>query len=153
MFVLDTSAFINGWNDHYDPETFPAVWDYLATQLDGGTLISPRESFEEIKRQDDSLVEWAGEHEDAFIYPSEEVGRLAGEIQSQFPRPGERNAADPFVIAEAKIRSFTVVTYEGRSFDGRKTKNWPKRMPGVCVNFGVGCCTLPEVFRELGARF
>jgi hypothetical protein len=41
MFVFDTSAFINGWNDHYPPPTFERVWTFLATQMEDGRLVAP----------------------------------------------------------------------------------------------------------------
>jgi Domain of unknown function (DUF4411) len=69
------------------------------------------------------------------------------------PNPGVRDGADPFVIAEARVRSFVVVTYEGRSFSGVPTKNWAKRMPGICQHLGVECRTLPEGLASLGASF
>jgi hypothetical protein len=57
------------------------------------------------------------------------------------------------VIAEAGVRGFTVVTYEGRSFSGVSTKNWASKMPGICQQFGVECQTLPEALTMLGALF
>jgi hypothetical protein len=68
----------------------------------------------------------------------------------QFPKPGVRNGADPFILAEAEIRSFTVTTYEGRSFSGVPSRNWARSMPGICAHFDIPCCTLPEALERLG---
>jgi hypothetical protein len=65
------------------------------------------------------------------------------EILAAFPRLvgelAERNRADPFVIALAKVRRLTVVTEERGG-----TENRP-RIPFVCAHFGVPCMTTLEL--------
>ena len=76
---------------------------------------------------------------------------LAGRYQEEFQDLGAtRNAADPWILAEAKDRGFTVVTYEGPSFSGRPTTRWPRSMPGICLRFDIPCRTLPEALAMLG---
>jgi hypothetical protein len=87
------------------------------------------------------------------VEPSAEVQRDSGEILAMLPNPGQRHGADPFVIAEARARGFTVVTYEGRSFTGVPTRNWSRTMPGICQRLSVPCRTLPEALTMLGASF
>ena len=151
MFVFDTSAYINGWHDHYPSETFPSVWDLIDAALNDGRVVGPREVFREIAKKDDDVARWVKQREDKFVDPSPEVQKLAGELQLRFPKPNVRNLADPFVLAEAQIRKFTVVTYEGRSFVG-PTKNWIKTMPGICQELKLPCKTLPEALGPLGLR-
>ena len=64
-----------------------------------------------------------------------------------------RDGADPFVIAEARHRGLTVVTYEGRSFSGIPTRRWERSMPGICTKFDVPFATLPEALGMLGVTF
>jgi hypothetical protein len=59
----------------------------------------------------------------------------------------------PSAIAKAKVRGITVVTYEGRSFSGVRTKRWARSMPGICQHEGVACATLPEALAALGGQF
>lgn len=153
MLVFDTSAYINGRRDHYPVETFPSVWQLVAEAMDDGRVIAPREVLNELKAKDDETCAWAKERAERFVEPSEDVQREAGVILGMLPNPGVRDGADPFVVAEAKVRGFTVVTYEGRSFSGVQTKNWAKRMPGICRQVGVECRTLPEALTKLGAKF
>ncbi len=126
MLVFDTSAFVNGRRDHYPVETFPSVWDFVAEAMEDGRIITPREVLNELKAKDDETCRWAKERTGCFVEPSAEVQRQAGEILAMLPNPGVRDGADPFVVAEARVRSFVVVTYEGRSFSGVPTKNWGK---------------------------
>jgi hypothetical protein len=151
VLVLDTSAYLNGRRDHYPPATFPSVWELIEEAMD--RIIAPREVYRELTAKDDVLAEWTRDRAAVFVDPVPEVQRGAGVIYGLFPGAGRRDGADPFVVAEAQIRSFTVVTYEGRSFSGVPTKRWHRTMPGICGQVGVPCVTLPEALEILGARF
>jgi hypothetical protein len=150
VLVFDTSAYINGQKNHFPPAVFPSVWNRVAEAIDDGRVILPREVYRELTAQDDRVSIWIKKHSAAVAEPSREVQRRAGELMAQFPPHGTRNAADPFVLAEAQTRQFTVTTYEGQSFSGVPTKRWPRSMPGVCRRFGIACCTVPEALGMLG---
>lgn len=153
MLVFDTSAFLNGWRHHLFPDTFPSVWELIDAAMTDGRIIAPREVLTELTHKDDEVAAWAKERADLFVEASELVQRRAGEIYSLFPNPGLRDQADPFVIAEAELSGYVVVTYEGQSFSGVPTKNWARSMPGICQHLRVDCCTLPEALTRLGASF
>jgi hypothetical protein len=150
MFVFDTSAYINGQRDHLPIVTFPTVWQHVADAIDAGTVILPREVYRELTAIDDDLAKWIKQRTGAVVEPTQQVQREAGLILQAFPNIGVRNAADPFIVAEAKIRSLTVTTYEGRTFSGVPHARWHRSMPGVCQHFHVPCCTLPEALAGLG---
>ena len=153
MLVFDTSAFLNGWHDHYPPATFPSVWDVISEAMQTGQIVTPREVYREITKLDDDVCAWAKQRSRHVTDPIAEVQREAGIIAGMFPNPGVRNRADPFVVAEARIGRLTVVTYEGRSFSGVPHKNWTRTMPGICNHLSVDCRTLPEALAMLGATF
>jgi hypothetical protein len=153
MFVFDTSAYLNGWHDHLPPKTFGSVWTFISDEMAKGRIIAPREVLTELLRKDDDVATWARDRRSSFVEPTEEVQRRAGEIYNEFPNPGIRDGADPFVIAEAEARGFTVVTYEGRSFNGVPTRRWDRQMPGICQRHSVDCATLPESLAQLGGSF
>lgn len=157
MLVFDTSAFVNGWRDHYPRATFPSVWERVSEAMAARTVVAPREVYRELvgpnKQKDDEIAAWLRERGEAFLDPTEAVQRAVGPIYAEFPGPGRRDGADPFVIAEAQIRGLTVVTYEGRSHSGVPTKRWHRSMPGICQHIGVPCATLPEALGMLGATF
>lgn len=151
MLVFDTSAFINAWRDHLPPETFPSVWRVFDDALQDGRILMPREVLREVGAYDDDLNSWVTARQGRAVEPDEQVQRLAGEIQAEFPESAVRNAADAFIIAEARIRGFAVVTYEGRSFDGARTTRWERKMPGICAHFDIECLTVPQALARLGA--
>jgi hypothetical protein len=154
MLVFDTSAYINGWRYHYPPATFPTVWVRIGEAMDDGRIIAPREVYNELKAKDDDVFAWAKDRSGLFVEPSAEVQAEVGPIQAMFSNPGVRDRADPFVIAEAKVRRYTVVTYEGtNSFTGQRTRRWGEKMPGVCQTLGVPCRIVPEALTMLGVQF
>lgn len=153
LLVFDTSAYINGWRNHYPPSTFPSVWELIAKNLGCGIIISSREVYNEIEDKDDDVFEWANQRVNSFVDPTPEVQQQAAELYASFPNPTVRNKADPWVIAEAKARRLTVVTYEGRTFSGVPTKRWDRSMPGICQYHTVPCITLPEALQQLGGSF
>ena len=153
MFVFDTSAYINGWRDHYPPATFPSVWLLIEAAFDDQRVISPREVYNELSHKDDDVGAWAKERLASFVEATADVQREAGVIYGTLPDPGARDGADPWVIAEARVRGLTVVTYEGRSFGGAPTRRWHRQMPGICQHHGVPCVTLPEALGTLGGTF
>jgi hypothetical protein len=154
VFVFDTSAFVNGWRDHYMPRTFPSVWALVRNAIADGRVIVPREVLNELAKKDDEVYAWVKACPGAGAEPGVEIQREAGEIYALLhDQPWTRDAADPFVIAEARARSFTVVTYEGRTFSGVPTRNWSKTMPGICQHLDVPCCTLPQALQRLGGSF
>lgn len=153
MFVFDTSAYLNGWRDHYPPATFPSVWTLIEDALASARIFGPREVYNELLRKDDDVRVWVKGRSERFVDPITEVQRQAGIIYESFRSPRLRDAADPWVIAEALVKEMTVVTYEGRSFSGVPTRRWDRSMPGICKHHGVACVTLPEALGELGGSF
>jgi len=150
MFVLDTSAYINGSRDHFFPDMVPGVWKLVEQSIDDGRVILPRAVYVELCEKDDAAAELIKRHKKAVVDPTEEVQKLAGSFAAEFLEAPTRNAADPFILAEARVRGFTVATYEGRTYSGIPTKRWHTKMPGICQHFGIPCCTFPEALKQLG---
>lgn len=155
MFVFDTSAFLSGWRHHLRPRNFPGVWELVAAALDDGRIVSPRAVYTELEEKDDDVFAWVRPRAARFVEPTEPVQRRAGVIQQELPHNPLRNVADPWVIAEAEARGWTVVTYEGQTFAGAQipTTRWHRSMPGICRRFSVACGTLPDAIDALGGVF
>lgn len=150
MFVLDSSAFINGSRHHYHLDTMRPIWTLVEEAIDDGRVILPREVYREIMDQDDEISRLVHRHRAAVVEPSREVQARAGQLQGEFPKPGLRDKADPFVIAEAETRGFAVVTYEGITFSGAPARGADGKMPAICSRLGISHCTFPEALRRLG---
>ncbi len=156
IYVFDTSSIRA--LQHIYPRVFTSVWDNLEKLVDQDELVSTREVFNELERQDvsEEILEWATNHKSIFATPvASELGFVAeifkikhfqGLIGAQQRLKGTP-VADPFVIARAKSCGGTVVTEEGWI---RPTTHPPTpkpnagKIPNVCQHFDVPCVDLEE---------
>lgn len=152
MYVIDTSALLDGWARHYPPDVFPSLWLHIEGMIKAGDLLSPDEVLAELSQKDDAIYQWAKTNNVMFVPLDEDVQRATQEILDQFPRlvgaMKDRNRADPFVIALAKVKDAIVVT--GEKSVG--TRDRP-RIPIVCDHFGISHRTMLEFIREKGWTF
>ena len=152
IYCLDTSAILDGWVRYYPPDIFLALWDNLDEMISEGTLISPDEVRDELSKKEDSAYEWAMKRDELFQPLDEPTQTATSEILAKFPELvkaiKDRNRADPFVIALAKVRNATVVT-------GERNPGTPERprIPLVCKHFNVSYLNLLEMIRAMGWTF
>ena len=117
-------------------------------------LIAPREVFDELKRIEDDLSKWAKKHQKMFIELDEEQLHEIIKILEKFPNLIDPSKtipeADPFIIALAKGRGWTVVTSEQH----RTSSDARPKIPDVCDYYDVKCIIKPiTFFRELGWKY
>jgi len=152
VYVVDTSALLDGWVRYYPPDVFPSLWSHLEAMIKTGELLSPDEVLLELGQKDDEIHKWAKANSTMFVPLDEEIQNATQEILSRFPRlvgaMKGRNRADPFVIALAKVKVATVVTGERSS----GTQDRP-RIPNVCDQFGISHRTLLQLIRDKGWTF
>jgi hypothetical protein len=152
VYVIDTSALLDGWVRYYPPDVFPSLWSHFEAMINSGELLSPDEVLLELGQKDDEIHKWAKANSAMFVPLDEEVQQATQEILNQFPRlvgaMKDRNRADPFVIALAKVKAATVVTGERSS----GTRERP-RIPNVCDQFGISHRTLLQLIRDKGWTF
>jgi len=144
IYIFDTSSIIVF--SHYFPSRFPKFWENLEIYTETGRIISVREVRRELASNatKDHLVDWLSHHKSIFQTPTSEESLF---IRRIFENPlflgliKKKNtliskpAADPFVIASAKVRGGTVVTEE-------KLKPNSAKIPSICKHFGVPCVDL-----------
>ncbi len=139
-YVIDSSALFD-LKKNYTPIVFKGLWDKFNKLCDDETIISVREVYNEIKRGEDWLLEWADQYGKIFFEPATvEEFILIGELQEKEPTwidiYSDKPAADPFVIACAKTRNLIVVQHE------QLTKNLPRIAKGL----GLTCYRLQDLF-------
>ena len=49
MYVIDTSALLDGWARHYPPDVFPSLWSLIEEMIKVGELLSPGEVLVELR--------------------------------------------------------------------------------------------------------
>jgi len=151
-YCIDTSALIDLHTNHYPPDIFPGLWNDLESLVDQGLLIAPDEVFREICVKDDELAKWGKANRKMFTPLDDDQIREVYSILEKFPGLVDLNKtipeADPFLIALAKCRAWTVVTSE-------KPNNSPVRpkIPNVCKGLNVRWIKLLEFFREVKLKY
>jgi hypothetical protein len=147
-FCLDTSAFIGGWHRHYAPDVFPWIWETLDEWGREGRLLAPEEVFKEIQKQQDDLYEWVKTRHYLFRPIDESVQIELTNVLASYKRLTDtwkcRDPADPWVIAQARVSSATVVTEE--KLRGRRKS---PSIPDVCNELGIPCIRLLDLIRGM----
>ena len=149
IYVFDSNTLINIFN-HYYLERFPSFWDNFNDLISKQTIISVQEVRRELERRGDRLSDWAKSHNELFLPPNAEESSFITEIfkvkhfriliqkKQQYI---EGPAADPFIIAKAKVINGCVVTQE------KHTENAAK-IPNVCEYFKIPCINLEGFMKE-----
>ena len=154
-YVFDTNCFIV--IGHYYPKQFPSFWEKFNQAVEVGKIISVREVRRELDRNaaEDHLVEWIELHKNIFVTPRPAVMQLVHEIFSvphfgaSLPdrtRLGNNPFADPFIIAQAKVMNYYVVTQESERPHAAK-------IPNICEHFDVDCTNLQGFMEREGWSF
>lgn len=155
IYVFDTSSIRS--LQHFYPSVFKTIWDGLDGLVQQQNLISTREVWNELGRQNVSadVLAWAKQNKQIFTTPNaaelqfvaqifqiQHFQSLIGEQQRLKGTP----VADPFVIACAKIKGATVVTEE-------QLKPNAAKIPNVCAHFNVPCIDLERFMQQQGWTF
>lgn len=150
--MFDTSSLIGAWVRTYPPDLFPRVWEELDSLATSGRLLIPDEVLEELRIQDDDLLQWVRSRANTIVAPTTRAIMLeARSVLASHPHLTKtgtgRGKADPFVIALASLQGSSVVTQEQ---GGSSTK---PRIPYVCSQRSVSCMNLLDVIRAEEWRF
>jgi Domain of unknown function (DUF4411) len=143
---------VDGMGRYYRPTVFQSLWHKIDDLITDQRMFATEEVQIEIKRKADHLVRWCQERKAMFISIDEEIQPVVSEILATHGRLvkalSNRSAADPFVIALAKVRDAIVVTGERPSGSIDKP-----RIPDVCDAMGISCMSLVDMMEAEGWSF
>ena len=150
-YCIDTDALINLWRRIYPRDVFPSLWKEIENLIAQGRLIIPREVLGELENfcdKDDELLKWIKKRKSMKEDLDKEQSKIVKDILANSPKLIDADKptssdADPFLIALAKVKNWTVITSEKPTSPGGRPK-----IPDVCEHFGVKCIQLVEFFRE-----
>lgn len=149
-FVLDSSVLI-AFERNQPRDIYTSLWDRVERLLHSGDAVLPQEAVTELEHGTDTLATWV-KTTGAVVATDAAVVAVVAQISQRHPGwvSGTQNAADPFIIATAKVLDATVVTNEksrNATIDGNM------KIPQVAAEFGVRCLLTNDFFRMLGWRF
>ncbi len=152
VYCIDTSSLVRAWTEAYPLDVFPSFWDRIDELFEDGRITAPDEVLRETSKRDDGLHKWLKQRSGMFAAIDDDLQKSVTEVMADHPflvknRPG-KNAADPWVIALARITGSTVVTEEVVD----QSAKYPK-IPSVCCEYKVPWVRLLNVIRTEGWRF
>ena len=156
LYILDTNSLSQMFRFYYR-NNFPSLWKRFDQLVKDSRILSTREVMRELGVGNKAQVAytWALDHEHLFPDPSIQevqfVSRIFGvrhfwqNLQSKHGNP-KRQAADPFLVAQAKRTGGIVVTEESKPPNGA-------RIPNICEHFEIRCINLQKLMDREGWVF
>jgi predicted nucleic acid-binding protein len=149
-YCLDANVIIDLCRRRYPKHRFKRLWEQFEVLLSAGLVIAPEEVFAELERKEgNSALAWAKTNKGIFVTPDLAQLTVVSELQAAIPKLAEDAArrvrpgfGDPFVVALAEARGWTVVTDEGPGGEDSA------KIPRLCARRGVRCVNLLGLFDE-----
>lgn len=151
-YTLDANILIN-MERLYPREFFSSLWRSMKTAVQGGDICMCEMVQKELRRGDDDLLAWVKRIPGFVCKTTDEELQIVAKISAEHPAwvQGQKNYADPFVIAHAKDDGLTVVTEERRAGPNAEDKNL--KIPNVSDEYGVTCMKFFDLLRTQGWKF
>ena len=150
-YCLDTSSLLEAWGRSYRPANWPSFRMKLEKLIADGRCVICEEVKTEIEDDAANLIDWARKQPGFLVNYDRDQELVVKQIMRDYPRLANLNRnkgwADPFVVASAKCRGYTVVTEEGPG-----AAEGPK-IPFVCKKLGVSCISLVSMIEQEGWTF
>jgi hypothetical protein len=156
IYLLDADTLIRADSTYYPLKRFPIFWQWLRHNGNAGNAKIPLEQYEEVIGGRGQLVDWLKEEDSrkALLFAEEAdpviVAKVTAEGYAADLDEAEQEAVgrDPFLIAYGVVAANErcVVSFEV-SAPSKTRAN--RKVPDVCVHFGVKCITLFELIEEL----
>lgn len=152
-YLLDANIFIQS-RKQLPMDVWVSFWNRFAELVQSGNLMSSDKVKEEI--ENDEIFDWLKEKIPSGFFVPEDVATLnyyrdlqnwaANQNFTDAAKIEFATVADAFVIAMAKAKNMTVVTFEKSNPVSKKKV----KIPDACAAVGVRCCDLNTALRELG---
>jgi hypothetical protein len=161
LYLFDANVLITASNTYYPIDQVPEFWEWLQFQGCAGNIKLPLEIMEEILagKNDDPLLVWIKDSENKqalLLNESIEADLVKMVFETGYSGADltddqiEEVGRDPFLIAYGLSGDHRCVVTAEVSAPSKKRQN--RRIPDVCADFGVECCTPFKVNRDLGFK-
>jgi Domain of unknown function (DUF4411) len=146
IYCIDTSCLIAAWDERYPIDSFPNFWRLMDGAIQAGKIVAPQAVHDETEKKSNDLHDWLADRKQMFLDLDEPTQREVRSILARHPRlvaeKKQRFAADPFIIATARLQGLTIVTEERPT----GSMNRPN-IPDVCSDYGLAYMNLLQLIR------
>jgi Domain of unknown function (DUF4411) len=156
LYLLDADTLIRADRTYYPLQRFPVFWEWLLYHSTIGNVKIPREQYDEVVAGRGELVDWLSDKErkKSLLLPGIVDEALVQKVIGDGYAPDLNEAElttlgqDPFLIAYGlvSIADRTIVSFEV-SAPSKQRAN--RKIPDVCVGFGLKCITMFELINIL----
>jgi len=144
-YVIDTSTFIQIFK-MYPQDIFRNLWlkfeEYLATEI----IISHEEVYNELSEKSDELSKWSKLRKSSFYrHAFEAETEFITQIGIKYPNfiiKPKKYYADPWIIAQAKVKKLKIITEERINRNSERIPKIAKEM------FEVECVSLIDLMKK-----
>jgi len=141
VYVIDTSA----WFNIDKRRDFEDVWRLIVCLIGQGRVVATASVLSEIRESPMYLTRLqqfeealqAGDRKGDDLEYLRRVGEITHDHPAMSGARGTKTKADPYIVALADLEKYVVVADESL-----KRKN--RKIPGVCIHYGIRCLTLDE---------
>jgi hypothetical protein len=146
IYCIDTSCLIAAWEERYPIDSFPNFWRLMDRAVQAGRIVAPQAVHDETEKKSSDLHDWLADRKQMFFDLDELTQREVKVILATHPHlvaeKKQRFAADPFIIATARLQALTIVTEERPT----GSMNRPN-IPDVCSYYGLTYINLLRLIR------
>lgn len=152
VYCIDSNLIIQGRKHRYPPRRFASLWHNVERLIADGRMRASMMVREELTVAEDEIKEWVRDQHGLFVPLNKEQTDVVTKIQEDFDdlvdHRKNKSGADPFVIALARVRGYTVVTLETMAAPNERT-----RIPNVCAKYAIPCIDLIGLMDTEGWTF
>ncbi len=163
VFMIDTNSLITPYQMYYPFDLVPNFWRCMTANIEDGNIVLLDKVYNELLKGQDDLTDWLLSIEPITKIEHKQPGIISkySEILSHLQTSGfytpkalaewsDIRIADPWLIACASVREYSIVTFEKPNGNLNKTSpsSHPK-IPDVCNVFGVKHGNLFDMMRSL----
>lgn len=163
-YLLDTNSFITPYNLYYAPDIAPGYWKQFEEALSSSNVAILDLVRDEIMNGNDDLKDWfsaLNNIEDLTVLSrkKEDIIRKYSDIlryiqdsdsykEEALRKWGDPCIADPWLIAAASARNYTIITFEKGTRGIISTPSKNPKIPDIAEVFGVKTADLYYFMRQ-----
>lgn len=163
IFIIDANIILQPYNSFYSSKIAPGFWDKIKKHIVDRKIIIIDLVREELKKGDEELKSWINDqeieivsHEDSFFFSKyreiiQYIQNNPCYTESALHEWSRLDVADPWLIAVAAVKGYTLITFE--KGNSNLNKNYPSKNPknpDVACEFEVETKDLFYMMEKLG---
>jgi len=166
VYLIDSNILIEPSKKFYSFVIAPSFWTFLKDEiLNGNVILMDLVAHEVSKGTDTSLGSWMSELNIAPLdRRSPDILTSYGKVMTHIQTSGLYTSralttwsggdhADPWIVATAAARNYTVVTFEQPNHSLGTSLSSRPRIPDVCKEFGLTCISLYQFMNTYNFSF